>query len=174
VFNLDLPMLHCCAMPSHIAQSVLNTLGKSIPPRKQVRALSWRRNDTKLLHHAQLVKVRPVFHQLAALNSNDIYPLAHSQQSSSGAHQTKFVAFHCAVSPATNLKLRLYRSLFLSFGTASTSDCLISAALDGADVGNGPIRTSRRGVMSLTRSAAVGRCPLRAWRFRSRARSRSE
>ena len=63
---------------------------------------------------------------------------AHSQQSCSGAHQTKFVAFHCAVSLATNPKLRLYGKLSLSSGATSTSDCLITGALDSADVGNGP------------------------------------
>jgi hypothetical protein len=77
---------------------------------------------------------------------------AHSQQSCSGAHQTKFVAFHCAVSLATNPKLRLYGSLFLSFGATSTSDCLITGALDSADVGNGPGRQSHYSIRRAVRS----------------------
>ena len=48
------------------------------------------------------------------------------------------MAFHCAVSLATNPKLRLYGKLSLSSGATSTSDCLITGALDSADVGNGP------------------------------------
>ena len=87
---------------------------------------------------------------------------AHSQQSCSGAHQTKFVAFHCAVSLATNPKLRLYGSLFLSFGATSTSDCLITGALDSADVGNGPDQSFEVVRMTCCKLPRCDRAPVMA------------